>query len=158
MFCHFFVPLVPQTNLAYIKQKAGNHLKVGIKITHDLLKKIKMSLESAIYFASNKPDPSWKTCHDMSPKFTDETDPFKLSLLSWCFYKLTLLMLEMDYCGLFDQYHAWWCPGNLRSQGISKHGSRGQSTSRVAALWMWSSSVVQNPRYDTILEYIFHNL
>ena len=35
----------------------------------------------------------------------------------------TLLMLEMEYSRLFGQYHAWWYPGSLSHQGISRHGT-----------------------------------
>ena len=35
---------------------------------------------------------------------------------------LTLLMLETEYSGLFDQYDACWCPGDLSRQGINRHG------------------------------------
>ena len=41
-----------------------------------------------------------------------------------------------------------------------RHGidSLGWAACRVAPLWIWSSSVEQNPRYDTKCEYIFYNL
>ena len=35
---------------------------------------------------------------------------------------LTLLMLKMEYSGSFGQYHAYWCPGSLSRQGISRNG------------------------------------
>ena len=35
---------------------------------------------------------------------------------------LTLLMVEAEYSGFFDQFHSCWCPGDFRSQGISRHG------------------------------------
>ena len=34
----------------------------------------------------------------------------------------TLLMLGTEYSGLFDQYHACWCPGSLSCQGINRYG------------------------------------
>ena len=73
---------------------------------------------------------------------------------------LTLLMQEMEYSGLFNQYHACWCPGSLRRQGFSRYGidSIGYATCRVTPLGIWSSSVEWTPRYDMKCEYIFYNL
>ena len=31
-------------------------------------------------------------------------------------------MLKTEYSRLFCQYHVSWCPGDLRSQGIRRHG------------------------------------
>ena len=47
----------------------------------------------------------------------------------------------------------------LSRQGISRNGidSIWYATCRVAVLWIWSSSVEQNPRYDTKCVYIFYN-
>ena len=33
-----------------------------------------------------------------------------------------LLMLEMEYYGLFCQNHTYWCPGFLSHQGIRRNG------------------------------------
>ena len=73
---------------------------------------------------------------------------------------VTLLMLETEYCSLFGQYHTCWCPGSLSREVISRHGTDNieQITYRVAPLWIWSSSVEQNPRYDKKCEYIFNRL
>ena len=70
---------------------------------------------------------------------------------------ITLLMLKREYYDLFGQYHACWCPGSQSRPGITRHGI-GQGACRVASLWIWSSPIEQNPRYDTKYEYIITNL
>ena len=48
----------------------------------------------------------------------------------------------------------------LSRQGINRNGidGIGNATCRVITLWIWSSSVEQNPRYDMKCEYIFYHL
>ena len=80
----------------------------------------------------------------------------KLSAMILGSLVLTLQMLETEYSGFGDQYHACWCPGSSSHQGISRHGidSIGYATCGVAPLVIWSS-VEQNLTYDTKCEYIF---
>ena len=35
---------------------------------------------------------------------------------------------------LYFQYHAYWCPDDLRSQGISRHGSIDQIDQNIPSL------------------------
>ena len=82
-----------------------------------------------------------------------------LSAMIWGSLVLTLEMLETEYSGFGDEYHACWCPG-LSRQGISRLGidSIGYATCGVAPLEIWSSSVEQNPTYDMKYEFIYYDL
>ena len=79
----------------------------------------------------------------------------KLSAMILGSLVLTLQMLETEYSGFGDQYHACWCPGSSSHQDISRHGidSIGYATCGVAPLVIWSS-VEQSLTYDTKCEYI----
>ena len=46
---------------------------------------------------------------------------------------------ECILSGLHSQYHAWWCSGDFRSQGISRHGINPQSQNILSPAWEESS-------------------
>ena len=60
----------------------------------------------------------------------------KIPQISVALHVLTLLILETEYSGLFGQYYGCWCPGELRSQGISRYGidNKGKTTYRFCCI------------------------
>ena len=65
-------------------------------------------------------------------------------------------MLEMEYYGLFGQYHACRCLGSQSHQSISRHGIGcvGQTICIVIPQSISSTWVKPNPRSDLKYEYI----
>ena len=70
---------------------------------------------------------------------------------------LSLWMLETEYSGFGDQYHACWCLGDLSRQGITRHGIDyricnicGCSIGNLV-FFCWAKSYIW-------CEYIFYNL
>ena len=74
-------------------------------------------------------------------------DVFIFCIVSWFLVqqKKTKFTMEQPYMlpTLYCQYHAYWCPGDLRSQGISRHGNDPQSRN------------IRSPALEE-LRYMFH--
>ena len=73
---------------------------------------------------------------------------------------LTLLMLEIEYSGFGDQYHACWCTGFSSPQCISRHvtGCVEQKLCIFAPKLISTIWVKPNPRYDSKYECVFYYL
>ena len=145
---------------------AGQNAKTMKSRYHSLQKKTALKKDTTFYkWKQLVWNVDWLSCHHRGcSKNVKQKNHLGFRRWSAAFIYgypvLTLLVLETEYSGLFVQCHVCCFPGTLSRLGSRRHGNgiRGYATCKVAPLWIWSSSVEQNPRYGTKYEATFYNL
>ena len=63
-----------------------------------------------------------------------------------------------EYFGKLAQWHACWCPGSFKSQGISRHGIDPQACSHLHWRWISCQHFKSTSRDDIKCNYIFYSI